>query len=43
MARAIAAFRRDFGDRAAGGYMIHPGKIVLPLGNGVLAWPLGAL
>lgn len=43
MARAIAAFRRDFGDRAAGGYVIHLGKIVLPLGNGVLAWPLAAL
>lgn len=43
MARAIAAFRRDFGDRAGGGYVIRPGKIVLPLGNGVLAWPFAAL
>lgn len=43
MAREIVAFRRDFGDRAAGGYVIHPGKNVLPLGGGVLAWPLAAL
>ncbi|MGQ9840233.1 MAG: ATP-binding protein [Anaerolineae bacterium] len=43
MARAIAAFRRDFGDRAGSGYVIHVGKIVLPLGNGVLAWPFSAL
>ncbi len=43
MAREIAAFQRDFGDRAASGYVIHPGKSVLPLGGGVLAWPLAAL
>ncbi|MCX7706619.1 MAG: ATP-binding protein [Anaerolineae bacterium] len=43
MAREIAAFQRDFGDRAANGYVIHPGRRVLPLGGGVLAWPLGAL
>ena len=34
---------RAVGDLAAGGYVIHPGKIVLPLGDGVLAWPFAAL
>lgn len=43
MARGIAGFRRDFGDRVAGGYVIHPGRAVLPLGGGTLAWPLAAL
>jgi hypothetical protein len=43
MAREIAAFRRDFGDRAANGYVIHPGQAVLPLGGGALAWPLTML
>jgi hypothetical protein len=39
MAREIANFRRDFGDRAANGYVVHPGKMALPLGAGVIAWP----
>ncbi len=43
MAREIAAFRRDFGDRAAPGYVIHPGHTVLPLGGGSLGWPIAAL
>ncbi len=43
MAREIAAFRRNFGDRAADGYVIYPGRHILPLGNGVLAWPLTML
>ena len=43
MAREINAFRRDFGDRATNGYVIHPGRIALPLGGGTLAWPLAAL
>lgn len=43
MAREIVAFQRDFGDRAAGGYVVHPGRTVLPLGGGTLAWPLAAL
>jgi predicted AAA+ superfamily ATPase len=43
MAHGIAAFRRDFGDRAAAGYVVHGGHTVLPLGEGTLAWPLAAL
>lgn len=43
MAHGIAGFRRDFGDRAAPGYVIHPGSAPLPLGNGTIAWPLAAL
>lgn len=43
MARQIQAFRRDFGDRAAHGFVIHPGSSVLPLGDGVLALPVAAL
>jgi hypothetical protein len=43
MARELAAFRRDFADRAAAGYVVHPGHAILPLGDGVLAWPLARL
>ena len=43
MAREITVFRRDFGERATDGYVIHPGQAVLPLGGGALAWPLAAL
>ncbi len=43
MAKEINAFRRDFGDRAANGFVIHPGRSVLPLGGGALALPLAAL
>ncbi|MFZ2616534.1 MAG: ATP-binding protein [Anaerolineae bacterium] len=43
MTHGIAGFRRDFGDRAAPGYVIHPGLAPLPLGGGTLAWPLAAL
>lgn len=43
MAREINTFRGDFGERAAPGYVIHPGKMALPLGDGAVAWPLAAL
>lgn len=43
MAKEIAAFQRIFEGRAGQGYVIHPGKMVLPLGAGVLALPLSAL
>ncbi len=43
MGKEIAAFRRDFGERAAPGYVIHPGKTVLPLGQATLALPFSAL
>lgn len=43
MAKKIAAFQRIFEGRAGQGYVIHPGKMVLLLGAGVLALPLSAL
>lgn len=43
MAAQLQVFRRDFGDRAGGGFVLHPGKMILPLGEGALAWPLTAL
>lgn len=43
MAKGIQAFRRDFGDRAARGFVIYPGSSTLPLGDGVLALPIAAL
>jgi uncharacterized protein len=43
MTRGIAAFRRDFGDRAGNGYVVYPGSAVLPLGGGGRALPLAAL
>ena len=42
MASEINTFRRDFGERVAPGYVIHPGKTALPLGDGAVAWPLAA-
>ena len=43
MAREIAHFRRAFGDRAANGYVVHPGKVTLPLGGGSIALPFAEL
>ena len=43
MARGIAAFRRDFGDRAGNGFVIYTGPVLLPLGDGTRAFPLAAL
>jgi hypothetical protein len=43
MARGIAAFRRDFGDRAGSGYVIYTGPITLPLGDSTRALPLSEL
>jgi predicted AAA+ superfamily ATPase len=43
MARGIAAFRRDFGDRAGDGFVIYTGPVLLPLGGGTRAFPLAAL
>ena len=39
MAQGIKAFRGDFGDKVAEGYVIHTGDIRLPLGSGVTALP----
>lgn len=39
MASSIHAFRKDFGNKARPGYVVHPGETRLPLGAGVTAWP----
>ena len=43
MAAGIEAFRRDFGDRSAKGYVVHPGSVRLPVGPDATALPIGAL
>jgi len=43
MADHIATFRNIFGDKAAPGYVIHPGEIRLPLAPGVIALPFSDL
>jgi hypothetical protein len=42
MARGIAGFRGDFGERAGRGFVVHPGDTVLPLGDGAIALPFSA-
>jgi hypothetical protein len=42
MARGIAGFRGDFGERAGNGFVVHPGDTVLPLGGGTVAMPFSA-
>ena len=43
MAESIITFQRDFGARAAAGYVIHPGGMKLPLSSRVTAIPFAAL
>lgn len=43
MRRGISDFRKDYGDRAEAGYVIHPGESILPLGEGTLALPFSML
>ncbi|MBI2875490.1 MAG: ATP-binding protein [Candidatus Tectomicrobia bacterium] len=43
MASGIQAFRKDLGDRVAPGYVVHPGKVRLPVSPGVTALPFGDL
>lgn len=43
MAASIRVFRHDLGDRVLPGYVIHPGDVRLPLGDGVTALPLREL
>lgn len=43
MARGIESFRRDFGKRAAKGYVVHAGDVRLPLGPDATALPFGNL
>ena len=43
MADGIRAFRRDLGKKAGPGYVVHPGDVSLPLGDGVTAIPFATL
>lgn len=43
MASGIKEFQRDLGDRAAPGYVVHPGNVRLPLGPNVTALPIAEL
>jgi hypothetical protein len=43
MASGIRALRQDLGQKAAPGYVVHPGSTRLPLGEGVTALPLAEL
>lgn len=43
MARGIESFRSVFGEKSAPGYVVHPGEVVLPLGNGNRAVPISRL
>lgn len=43
MAAGIQCFREALGDRAAGGYVVHPGDVRLPLASGVAALPYADL
>jgi len=43
MASAVKTFRKDLGDKAMPGYVVHPGEVALPLGQGVSALPFAEL
>jgi predicted AAA+ superfamily ATPase len=43
MASPIKTFRKDFGEKALPGYLVHPGSVRLPLGPNVTAVPFAAL
>lgn len=43
MAKQIRAFRADFGERALPGFVVHPGDVTLPLGEGITAIPFTGL
>jgi hypothetical protein len=43
MTRNLTAFRKDLQERAAPGYVIHPGEVRLPLAPGVTALPFNDL
>jgi hypothetical protein len=43
MAKELHTFRRDFKEKALPGYVVHPGSVVLPLGQEVMALPLNYL
>jgi hypothetical protein len=43
MANEIRAFQSEFGEKAAAGYVVHPGATRLPLAAKVTALPFGEL
>lgn len=43
MTKGIESFRSIFGEKSTAGYVIHPGDVVLPLGNGNRALPISRL
>lgn len=43
MAAGIRSFREAAGEAAAEGYVVHPGEVRLPLGDGAIALPIGEL
>lgn len=43
MARNIESFRKDLGESAAKGYVVHPGDVTLPLGPDAVALPFSDL
>jgi len=43
MAAGLSIFRKDYQNRAGAGYVIHPGSIVLPMGEGSIALPFSLL
>jgi predicted AAA+ superfamily ATPase len=40
MAKELIGFQRDFKGKTGPGFVIHPGKLILPLGEGVTSLPL---
>ena len=43
MASGLNTFRKDFGKKAGAGFLVHPGDVRLPLGQGVVALPFTEL
>ena len=43
MANPIRTLQKDLGEAAAPGYVVHPGDVRLPLGQGATALPFGEL
>lgn len=43
MAKTIRALRRDLGERVGPGYVVHPGDVRLPMGEGDQAIPFAEL
>ncbi len=43
MGNPIQRFQKDFGGQATLGYVVHPGDVRLPLGDGVTALPFAEL